>query len=354
MAMDTQEMEAPGGTPPIAVVILNWNGEKLLKEFLPKVVATTDASISRIIVADNGSTDGSLAYVADAFPENVEVMSFPENYGFAEGYNKAVARCSGYKYVVLLNSDVATSPGWDRELYLYMEANPDTAACQPKILSYREPDRFEYAGACGGFLDGDGYPYCRGRIFGECEQDYGQYDTPAEVFWASGACLMVRPSVYMEAGALDSAFFAHMEEIDLCWRILLLGKKIAVVPSAKVYHLGGGSLPAENPRKTYLNFRNNLLMLHKNLPDSCRRSALIRRRLLDTLAWAKYVLSFDWANAAAIFRAHRHFAHMRKEYTQHPAVNLLSQRRWPCRSILFEYYIRRIRRFGELVKTNLV
>lgn len=224
------------------MVILNWNGEKLLKEFLPKVVATTDASISRIIVADNGSTDGSLAYVADAFPEIVEVMSFPENYGFAEGYNKAVARCLGYKYVVLLNSDVATSPGWDRELYLYMEANPETAACQPKILSYREPDRFEYAGACGGFLDGDGYPYCRGRIFGVCERDYGQYDTPAEVFWASGACLMVRPSVYMEAGALDSAFFAHMEEIDLCWRILLLGKKIAAVPSAKVYHLGGGSL----------------------------------------------------------------------------------------------------------------
>jgi len=181
--MDTQEMEAPGGTPPIAVVILNWNGEKLLKEFLPKVVATTDASISRIIVADNGSTDGSLAYVADSFPEIVEVMSFPENYGFAEGYNKAVARCPGYKYVVLLNSDVATSPGWDRELYLYMEANPETAACQPKILSYRDPGRFEYAGACGGFLDGDGYPYCRGRIFGECEPDSGQYDAPAEVFW---------------------------------------------------------------------------------------------------------------------------------------------------------------------------
>lgn len=354
MVMDTQKMEVPGRNADIAVVILNWNGEKLLKEFLPKVVATTDASLSRVIVADNGSTDASVAYVEAEYPEEVELIRFPENYGFAEGYNKAVAMCSGYRYVVLLNSDVATSAGWDRALYDYMEAHPDTAACQPKILSYRHPERFEYAGACGGFLDGDGYPYCRGRIFGECEVDGGQYDEPAEVFWASGACLMVRPEVYIEAGALDAAFFAHMEEIDLCWRMLLLGKKIAAVPAAVVYHLGGGSLPAENPRKTYLNFRNNLLMLHKNLPDRDRCGALLRRRLLDTLAWAKYLVTFDMANAGAIFRAHRHFARMRKDYTRHPEVNLLRERPWPSRSILLDYYIRGIRRFKELLKTNLV
>ena len=309
-------MEIPRTTPLIAVVILNWNGAHLLREYLPQVVATTDSRISRIIVADNGSTDDSLNYVRQTFPERVEVMALGSNYGFAEGYNRAIAALdNSYRYAVLLNSDAATSKGWDSTMLKYMEEHPEVGACQPKILSYRQPDTFEYAGAAGGYIDRNGYPYCRGRIFATCEKDRGQYDNEAYIFWASGACLMIRRELYTEAGGLDPTFFAHMEEIDLCWRLQLAGYLCAAVPGAKVYHLGGGSLPAENPRKTYLNFRNNLLMLHKNLPKDARRGILLRRRLLDTVAWARYILTLDFANAVAIWRAHRDFAAMRKTTT---------------------------------------
>lgn len=325
---------------PIAVVILNWNGEKLLREFLPTVVATTNSAVSRLIVADNGSTDGSTEYIETTFGSDVEILRFDKNYGFAEGYNRAINAAEGYKYVVLLNSDAATTKGWDDTLLEYMEAHPDIAACQPKLLSYKQPDTFEYAGAAGGYLDKNGYPYCRGRIFGTCEKDSGQYDEPAQIFWASGACFMVRRDLYLAAGGLDPAFFAHMEEIDLCWRLQNMGYRIAAVPTAIVYHLGGGSLPAENPRKTYLNFRNNLLMLHKNLPANILNPKLIKRRLLDTLAWAKYVATFDWRNAAAIVRAHRDFARMRRDYTSHPADNLLGTAPGTQINILIEYYLK--------------
>lgn len=325
----------------------------MLREYLPQVVRTTDAAISRVIVADNGSTDDSLAYVRSTFPDEVGIMSFDKNYGFAEGYNRAIALADGYEYVVLLNSDVATADGWDRTLLDYMDSHPDCGACQPKLLSYRNKDTFEYAGACGGYLDRNGYPYCRGRIFGTCERDHGQYDSVADVFWASGACFFVRRGLYISAGGLDSAFFAHMEEIDLCWRIHLAGYRVASVPSAVVYHLGGGSLPAENPRKTYLNFRNNLLMLHKNLPASCRRGKLFRRRLLDTLAWAKYVLTFDFANAAAILKAHRDFARMRTPYIDLPGprsadAGILPDDARSRINILFSYYVLRRRRFSQI------
>ena len=244
-------MEIPRTTPLIAVVILNWNGAHLLREYLPQVVATTDSRISRIIVADNGSTDDSLNYVRQTFPERVEVMALGSNYGFAEGYNRAIAALdNSYRYAVLLNSDAATSKGWDSTMLKYMEEHPEVGACQPKILSYRQPDTFEYAGAAGGYIDRNGYPYCRGRIFATCEKDRGQYDDEAYIFRASGACLMIRRELYTEAGGLDPTFFAHMEEIDLCWRLQLAGYLCAAVPGAKVYHLGGGSLPAENPRKT--------------------------------------------------------------------------------------------------------
>lgn len=328
----------------IAVIILNWNGEKLLKEFLPSVVEYSDSNISEIIVADNGSTDGSVAMLKREFP-SVKLMLFEKNYGFAGGYNKALAEV-GNEYVVLLNSDVAVTPGWDEELLSYMELHPRAGACQPKILSYKHPEKFEYAGASGGFLDRNGYPFCRGRIFGTCEDDAGQYDDAIEVAWASGAALMVRRELYIKCGGLDADFFAHMEEIDLCWRMRLEGYSIAVVPTASVYHLGGGSLPAENPYKTYLNFRNNLIMLHKNLPDSTREKILLRRRLLDTVAWAKYVLTFDWKNAAAIFRAHRHFAAMRKKYkpcVPEGAVTALSDI-----NIIKEYYMKGRKHFSEL------
>ena len=344
-------MEISCKTPPIAVVILNWNGDKLLREYLPQVVATTDSRISRIIVADNGSTDGSAEYVRTAFADSVELMAFDRNYGFAEGYNRAIASLdTTYRYVVLLNSDVATADGWDAALLQYMEAHPETGACQPKILSYRHPDTFEYAGACGGYIDRNGYPYCRGRIFATCEKDSGQYDDEAYVFWASGACLMIRRDLYLSAGGLDPAFFAHMEEIDLCWRLHLAGYRCAAVPSATVYHLGGGSLPAENPRKTYLNFRNNLLMLHKNLPAALRRGILLRRRLLDTVAWARYVATLDFANAGAIWRAHRDFARMRRSYTVSASQNLLGKEAGTRVDILTSYYLQGRRTYSKIVR----
>lgn len=323
---------------PIAVIILNWNGHDLLNEYLPQVVATTDSAVADIIVADNGSTDNSVELLKTKFPE-VKLLQFDTNHGFAQGYNLAIEQTQ-YKYTILLNSDVATAPGWITPLYEYMEANPNVGACQPKLLAYKQKDEFEYAGASGGFIDRNGYPYCRGRIFGTVEKDHGQYDDVISVFWATGAALMIRSQVYLTAGGLDKDFFAHMEEIDLCWRVLLMGYDIKVVPQSVAYHLGGGSLPASNPRKTYLNFRNNLLMLHKNLPDATRNRKLFVRRLLDTIAWAKFMTTFDLKNANAILKAHNDFRSMRKRYTSHPDVDLLDQRNDTHRNIIVDYYLR--------------
>lgn len=329
---------------PVAVVILNWNGEKMLREYLPSVVRHTPAGLADVVVADNGSTDTSLAYLHDEQPD-VRVIPLPENYGFAEGYNRAISILEpDYRYVVLLNSDVKVTEDWLTPLYDFMESHPDAGAVQPKILSLTEPFKFEYAGACGGFLDRQGYPYCRGRIFDTVEDDKGQYDTPLQVFWASGAAFMVRTETYIQAGGLDGLFFAHMEEIDLCWRIRLLGKEIWAVPSGKVYHLGGGSLPVSSPKKTYLNFRNNLLMLYKNMPVSKGRPLLIRRRLLDTLAWVKFIVSGDWKNAKAILEAHNDFRKMKSNYTSQPKENLLNG----DVNIVFDYYIRARKRYSEL------
>ena len=323
---------------PIAVIILNWNGEALLREFLPKVIATTDSTLADVIVADNGSTDGSVSLLEQEFPQ-VKLLKFTENYGFAEGYNRAIEQTK-YKYTILLNSDVATSGNWIAPLYEYMEAHLDVGACQPKLLSYREPEMFEYAGASGGFIDKNGYPYCRGRLFATVEKDNHQYDDIISVFWATGAALMVRSEIYMSVGGLDKDFFAHMEEIDLCWRILLAGYDIKVIPQSVAYHLGGGSLPASNPRKTYLNFRNNLLLLHKNLPDSTRSRKLFVRRLYDTIAWAKFMMTFDFKNANAILKAHNDFRRMRRAYTSHPDVDLLDTRTDTHRNIILDYYLR--------------
>lgn len=331
-------------TDRVAVVILNWNGRGLMEKYLGSVVEHTPAPLADIIVADNGSTDDSVEFLHREFP-GVEVIEFRENHGFAEGYNRAVAIVAErYKYSVLLNSDVEVKDDWLTPLWRFMESHPIAGACQPAIRSLIDPERYEYAGAAGGFLDRHGYPYCRGRIFDTVEYDCGQYDTPIQVFWASGAALMVVNSVYIDCGGLDKDFFAHMEEIDLCWRILLSGREIWAIPSGRVYHLGGGSLPASNPRKTYLNFRNNLLMLHKNLPDSCRRGILLRRRMLDALAWMKYVVSGDFDNASAVLKAHRDFRRMRKAYKSHPKVNLLNV----DTNILFDYYVRNRRTFSSL------
>ncbi|MBR1881867.1 MAG: glycosyltransferase family 2 protein [Muribaculaceae bacterium] len=327
---------------PVAVVILNWNGEKLLRHYLPSVVANTASQIADVIVADNGSTDASLQVLRDEFP-GVQVIALDKNYGFAEGYNRAIATIS-HPYVVLLNNDVRTPEGWLEPLYNYMEAHSEVGAVQPKLLHDRPDGRemFEYAGAAGGYLDCHGYPYCRGRIFESIEDDRGQYDhiTPS-ILWASGACLMVRTHLYKKAGGLDKDFFAHMEEIDLCWRIHLMDSDIRMIPQSRVYHLGGASLPQGNPRKTYLNFRNNLLLLHKNLPAGEGKRLLFVRRLLDTLAFGMALAKGHWGDAKAILKAHRDYRKMRGNYHQQPLRNLL--REMPeCRcNIVVDHYLRR-------------
>lgn len=327
-----------------AVIILNWNGAKMLRSYLPSVVANTNREIADIFVADNGSTDDSLTILAEEFP-GVNIIRFDKNYGFAEGYNRAIHTVAGrYKYTVLLNSDVQTDTAWLTPLHSFMESHPKCGAAAPKILAIAEPEKFEYAGACGGFLDRHGFPYCRGRIFDTVETDRGQYDTPMQVFWASGACFMVQNTVYEECGGLDPKFFAHMEEIDLCWRIQLAGYEVWAVPDSHVRHLGGGSLAPNDPRKTYLNFRNNLLMLHKNLPSSVRRGLLLRRRLLDTVAWAKFMASGQWSYANAILKAHRDFRKMRSQYKIHPKINLLNGET----NIIFDYYARGRHTFNTL------
>lgn len=354
MAVDTPPLEISRNLTrlttmtPVAVIILNWNGAKLLRQFLPSVICHTPARLGTVIVADNGSTDESLTVLREEFPE-VEVMALDQNYGFSEGYNRAISAVDN-PYVVLLNSDVAAEDDWLTPLWEYMEHHPDTGACQPKLLSYNHPEQFEYAGACGGLLDRNGYPYCRGRIFDTCETDNGQYDTPMDVDWATGAALMVRRELYLELGGLDPMFFAHMEEIDLCWRMRLAGYKIAAVPGGKLYHLGGGSLPPSDPRKTYLNFRNNLLMMHKNLAPAIRRKALFRRRLLDGIAWLRAVLLMQWGNAGAILRAHNDYRRMSREAKlSHVAPGSESQAMLAGRrNILTAYYLAGRRRYSDL------
>ena len=333
----------------VAVIILNWNGAALLKRYLPTVIAGTDNTVADVIVADNGSTDNSLQVLQEKFPQ-VKVISFDKNHGFAEGYNLAIKQTM-YPYTVLLNSDVRTPQGWLNPLLDYMEAHPDVGAVMPKLLHDSEdgPTMFDYAGAAGGYIDCHGYPYCRGRIFEFVEEDHGQYDNgPKSVFWATGACLMVRSQLYQDVGGLDKDFFAHMEEIDLCWRIRLAGNDLMMVPASLVYHLGGGSLAYGNPRKTYLNFRNNLLLLHKNLPHDEGKRLLLVRRLMDTLAFGMALAKFHFGDARAIIRAHRDFRKMRKNYTSQPTVNLLKQLPEERVNIITAHYLRGVKHFTDL------
>ena len=332
----------------VAVIILNWNGAKLLRHYLPTVLAGTDATIADVIVADNGSTDESLQVLREEFPE-VQVLSFDQNYGFAEGYNLAIEQTM-YPYTVLLNSDVRTPQGWLNPLLDYMEENPDVGAVMPKLLhDCDDKEMYDYAGAAGGFIDCHGYPYCRGRIFEYVEEDKGQYDDgPKSVFWATGACLMVRSRLYQDVGGLDKEFFAHMEEIDLCWRIRLAGNELMMLPSSSVYHLNGGSLPQGNPRKTYLNFRNNLLLLHKNLPVGEGKRLLLVRRLMDALAFGMAVAKFHFGDAWAIIRAHRDFRRMRSRYTSQPSVNLLKALPEERVNIITAHYLRGVKYFTQL------
>ena len=291
-----------------SVIILNWNGAEMLRTYLPSVVANT--ANAEVIVADNGSTDNSLDVLAHEFP-TVKTILLDRNYGFAEGYNRAIDQVDS-EYVVLLNSDVETPEGWLRPLLEYMDAHPEVAAVQPKIRSWRKKDYFEHAGAAGGYLNALGYPYCRGRRVWGVEQDKGQYDTVVNIDWTTGACMCVRTQVYKDLGGLDASFFAHMEEIDLCWRMRNRGWKLACVPQSMVYHLGGGSLSYNNPRKAYLNHRNNLLMIYKNKQHPY--GVLFVRFFLDYAAACVYLLQGHPKSCKAVFEARRDYKRMRKAY----------------------------------------
>lgn len=301
----------------VAVVILNWNGEEMLRRFLPGVLAHTQAEI---YVADNASTDKSLELLSVDFPA-VKTILLERNYGFAEGYNRALAQIEA-EYFVLLNSDVEVKDDWISPMLQYLDTHPEVAACQPKILSWHAPDKFEYAGAAGGYMDAWGYPYCRGRIMNTVETDEGQYDTVAPVFWATGAALMVRSAVYHEVGGLDARFFAHMEEIDLCWRLRARGRQLACIPQSVVFHVGGATLKKENPRKTFLNFRNNLVMLYKNLPQEDLASVMRVRVVLDYVAAFSFMLKGQFPNALAVFRARRAYHSLRASLTASRKENL--------------------------------
>ena len=286
-----------------SVVILNWNGEQMLKRYLPSVVRHSALPDCEVVVADNGSTDGSLRLLRRDFP-SVRLITFRQNYGFAEGYNRALEQVDS-TYTVLLNSDVEVTDGWLTPLIAYMDEHNDVAAVQPKILSDRDRTRFEHAGAAGGYLNRLGYPYCRGRILSWTAKDEGQYNSIVNVDWRSGACMCVRTKAYKEEGGLDASFFAHMEEIDLCWRLRRKGWKLACLPISKVYHLGGGSLDYSNPRKTYLNFRNNIWMLRKNLSHNRYIFVAAVRAILDNATAIVYLLMGRPAMAKAIWQARK-------------------------------------------------
>ncbi len=349
-----------------SVIILNWNGEKMLRQFLPSVVQWTkqtehnsleDATIE-IVVADNGSTDGSLQLLREGF-STVRIVAFDENYGFAEGYNKAIAQVDS-EYIVLLNSDVEVTENWLAPILTYLDTHQDVVAVQPKILKWtkdkeyqskdsslqtNQVDVFEHAGAAGGLIDIFGYPYCRGRLMDSVEVDRGQYNTTMDVFWTSGACMVIRREAYLQVGGLDASFFAHQEEIDLCWRLNARGYRLVCLPQSFVYHLGGGSLAYTNPRKTFLNFRNNLLMLYKNLPAKILVWLFPIRFAMDYAAALVFLLKGETNNFVAVVKARCAFWQMRKQLqaqrkenlhktiTPHPQTII-------HRSIVWDYYVR--------------
>lgn len=331
----------------VAVVILNYNGRKFLEQFLPSVIASCDPAMAEVVVADNASTDDSVAFMREHFP-NIRLIVNDSNGGFATGYNLALQQVEA-PYYVLLNSDIEVPKGWIEPVVAMMDADPQIAACQPKILSYYQKEKFEYAGACGGFIDKYGYPFCRGRIFQNLETDEGQYDTPMEVFWATGACMFVRADLYHQIGGLDDSFFAHMEEIDLCWRLKNAGYKVYCCPQSKVYHIGGGTLPKNSPRKTYLNFRNNLSLLVKNLPERRVHRTILYRIVLDWVAAFKFLAEGCGKDFCMVFKAHWDFYKRLKALRQarkgneHRLVSCIYQR-----NIVFDSIIRGKKKYSEL------
>ncbi len=295
-----------------AVVILNWNGKGYLEKFLPALVKYTPHESAEIVVADNASEDGSVAFLESAYPE-IRLIRLDRNYGFTGGYNRALEQLDN-KYFLLLNSDIEVTEGWLDPLLEHMENHANCAACTPRIRDYNRKTHFEYAGAAGGYIDRYGYPFCRGRIFDNLEEDTGQYDQVTEVFWGSGACLMIRADEFRRAGRLDERFFAHMEEIDLCWRLKRMGSTICYIPDSTVYHVGGGTLSRGHPMKTFLNFRNNLLLLYKNLPAGKRGRTLFVRMLLDGISAFRFLAQGSMGDFLAVVRAHVAYYGMKREY----------------------------------------
>lgn len=328
----------------IAVVILNWNGEKLLKQFLPSVIAYSPEAT--IYVADNASTDSSVELLNSEFP-GVKIIQNERNAGYAGGYNLALKSVKE-DIQILLNSDVEVTEGWLKPIVRVFETEPETAAVQPKILDYKKKDHFEYAGAAGGYIDKYGYPFCRGRIFQELEEDHGQYNEDQYIFWASGACLAIRRSAYNEVGGLDEDFFAHQEEIDMCWRLQNKGYKIKYVSDSRVFHVGGATLQDMNPKKTFFNFRNSLFLLLKNVEGSKVYQILLIRMLLDGLAGIKFLMEGKFNHFFAILEAHgsfyRHFRRIRKKRPE----EFIFRKYYQTPSIVFSHFVLRKNKFGEL------
>ena len=335
----------------VAIVILNWNGKEMLKQFLPSVVACSKEEAT-VYVADNASTDGSMDLLERDFPE-VKRIQLSQNWGFAEGYNRAFKEIDA-DYYLLLNSDVEVTDHWLTPLVDYLEQHPKVAACQPKLLSQQDKGAFEYAGASGGYIDRYGYPFCRGRLFDTVERDEGQYDEPAEILWATGAALMIRATDYWEAGGMDERFFAHNEEIDLCWRLRIRGRKIVCLPESCVYHVGGGTLPKANPMKTFLNFRNNLTMLYKCLPEKDLKPVMRWRWVLDYLAaWEMLILKGNVGDFLAVYRARKAFKRWWKDFAadrkaiQASAVTKKIPERRDC-ALLWQYYVKGRKTYQQL------
>ena len=333
----------------IAIVILNWNGAGMLRKFLPSVLEYSQEA--EVIVADNASKDDSLKVMENEFPE-VRTIVLDKNYGFADGYNQALRQVEA-EYYLLLNSDVEVTEGWLRPMLSYMDAHPEVAACQPKLRCEWNRPMLEYAGACGGYIDRLGYPFCRGRVFNTIEEDLEQYDTVAPILWATGAALMIRSKHYWEAGGLDARFFAHQEEIDLCWRLRSRGYQIVCIPESVVYHVGGASLPKSNSRKTFLNFRNNMILLYKNLPDDQLAYVMSWRFWLDALASLYFFLTLQWGSCMAVWKGRWAFCRMKADFrpdreknmqaTVVPANEILFPK-----SILWQYHVKGKKTYDQL------
>ncbi|MGQ8336375.1 glycosyltransferase family 2 protein [Sunxiuqinia sp. A32] len=337
--------------PKVAVVILNWNGKDLLSRYLPSVVDCSEGEAVELIVADNNSTDDSIAFIQENFP-TIKILQLDENYGFAKGYNEALKQIEA-EYYILLNSDVEVTSGWLEPMIELMDNDSSVAAVQPKVLSWRQKDEYEYAGAAGGFIDKLGYPFCRGRILNVMEKDAGQYDQVTNIFWATGACMAVRASYFHKAGGFDEDFWAHMEEIDICWRLKNMGYQIQFTPYSKVFHLGGGTLSYDNPRKLFLNFRNSLYLLYKNLPRHKFYKVIVARMILDGVAAFKLLSEFNLKGFTSVFRAHFSFYKEHKKLRKkRDHLKTIATPQWHdeilCKSIIWKFYFKGQKKFQEL------